>query len=388
MFRQKTSAIINHPALQALWYYKLEAGVIQEEDSRFYKSFTKLFSCRLAYKQLRQITCVSGALTGHQAMKYTKWLLHPIFIFIFSIVALGLSLFLYIYWYVEVSARLQTLIKKFDLDAAHFFKLQTWVVILVLSILVAIILTGIFIIFVYHLKSHRLYRLQHNFINSFTHELKTPVTSLQLYLETFDKHNLPRKMQHKYINYMLDDVKRLTTNINKILNIAKIESKTFEGQLIAVDLVAFMHDFCNRNRQLFRNCQISIQTPDGLSFPCEIDQALFEMLVMNILSNAVKYNNSPTPKVKISFRQEKDKALISFVDNGIGLEKRECKKIFKKFYQVSSSGKVRDSGSGLGLYLVESITRLHKGDVSATSQGPGKGVSITLKLPLALSEET
>lgn len=316
-------------------------------------------------------------------MKYTKWLLHPIFIFVFSIVALGLSLFLYIYWYVEVSTRLQSVIRKSNLDAAHFFELKTWVVILVLSILVAIILSGIFIIFVYHLKSLRLYRLQHNFINSFTHELKTPVTSLQLYLETFKKHNLPREMQCKYLNYMLDDVKRLIANINRILSTAKIESGAFEGQPISVDLVTFIDDFCTKSGQLFRNGAISIHSPPGSSFPYKIDQALFEMLLMNILSNAFKYNNSATPKVDIFLKQEENKVLISFIDNGIGLEKRECKRIFKKFYQGTSTGKSQSEGSGLGLYLVESITRLHKGHVFAASPGLGKGTSITVMLPLS-----
>jgi signal transduction histidine kinase len=315
-------------------------------------------------------------------MKYAKWFLHPIFIFVFSIAALGVSLFLYIYWYVEASTKLQSVIEKTNLDAAHFFELRTWVVIVVLSILVAIILTGIFIIFSYHLKSFRLYRLQHNFINSFTHELKTPVTSLQLYLETFAKHSLPREMQLKYINYMLDDVKRLTANINKILDIAKIESRTFMGQWIAVDLVTFINDFCNRNQQLFRDCHIALHNPGGRSIPYEIDQALFEMLLMNILSNAVKYNKSEKKKVEIFFKHRKGKVLISFIDNGIGLEKRETKKIFKKFYQVGSAGSGQDEGSGLGLYLVDGIARLHKGRVIAESRGLGKGTSFTVILPL------
>lgn len=322
-------------------------------------------------------------------MKQTKWFLHPIFIFIFSILALGASLFLYIYWFVAVSTRLQSVIKRFNLDASLFFELQTWVVILVLSILVAIILAGIFIIFVYQVKSFRLYRLQHNFINSFTHELKTPVTSLQLYLETFKKHELTRETQLKYLNYMLDDVKRITCNINQILNIAKIESKSFEGQRISVDLVSFIEDFINNNRELFRNCQINLYNPSNRSFPYEIDQALFEMLLMNIFSNAFKYNKSEGPKLEISFTERQDKVWISFVDNGIGLvDKRECKRIFKKFYQVEYFGRSRDEGSGLGLYLVYSIARLHKGRVIAESQGLGKGTSIILILPQPPTKRT
>ena len=142
-------------------------------------------------------------------MKQSKWFLHPILIFIFSIAAVALSLFLYIYWYVEVSTGLKNVIQKANLDPDQVLASQTWLVILVLSILVGLILLGIFIIFVYHQKTLQLYRLQRNFINNFTHELKTPVTSLKLYLETFHKYEFSREDQLKYINYMLQDADRL-----------------------------------------------------------------------------------------------------------------------------------------------------------------------------------
>ena len=112
-------------------------------------------------------------------MNRSRWLFHPILILIFSILALGTSLFLYIYWYIEASTGLKSIVERFNLDAGQVLESQTWVVILVLSILVGIIFMGIFIIFVYNLKTLQLYRLQHNFINSFTHELKTPVTALK-----------------------------------------------------------------------------------------------------------------------------------------------------------------------------------------------------------------
>ena len=141
-------------------------------------------------------------------MNHLKWLFHPILVFVFSVSALVASLFLYIYWYIGVSTGLRSAMERFKLEQDQVFAADTWVVILVLSILIGTILLGIFIIFVFSQKTMQLYRMQNNFINNFTHELKTPVTSLQLYLQTFSKHKLKRNDQLKYIQYMLTDVNR------------------------------------------------------------------------------------------------------------------------------------------------------------------------------------
>jgi len=230
-------------------------------------------------------------------MKQSKWFLHPILIFIFSIAAVALSLFLYIYWYVEVSAGLKKVIQKANLDPDQVLASQTWVVILVLSILVGIILVGIFIIFVYNQKTLQLYRLQRNFINNFTHELKTPVTSLKLYLETFRKYDFSREDQLKYIAYMVQDADRLSNNINRILNIAKVESKTYGGKFATEDLVRVVERFYKKNRHLFGDCEINIHHPSEGSFSYSINLSLFEMLLMNLFTNAVKYNESKVPRL-------------------------------------------------------------------------------------------
>ena len=311
----------------------------------------------------------------------SKWFFHPIFIFIFSIIALGTSLFLYIYWYMEVSAGLKLVVRRFNLDASQVLASQTWVVILVLSILVGLILVGIFIIFVYNQKIVQLYRMQRNFINNFTHELKTPVTSLKLYLETFLKHELSREDQSKYIGFMIQDVNRLTGNINRILNLAKIESKSYEEEFVVTDLVQAIEGFYKNNVHLFQDCEISIHNPSGRSFPYWINLSLFEMLLMNLLTNAIKYNESNVPKVNIVFSLQKNKLHIRFEDNGIGIEKHEIKKIFRKFYQVGQPDDMSAMGSGLGLYLVDNVARIHNGKVVAESKGLGKGSVFTVILP-------
>ncbi len=318
-------------------------------------------------------------------MRQIKWFMHPILIFIFSIITVTLSLFLYIYWYVEVSTGLKAVITKSNIDPGQILAPQTWVVILILSILVGIILLGIFIIFVYNQKTLQLYRLQRNFINNFTHELKTPVTSLKLYLETFRKHTLSREEQLKYLDYMIHDADRLSDNVNRILNLAKIEGKSFRKEYVTRDLVSILDEFSLRTKHIFNGCEINIHNPSDRSFEYRIDLSLFEMLLMNLLTNAFKYNDSKAPRMDITFVPRGRDLHIRFQDNGIGIPKSEIKKIFRKFYQVGRSDNMSAKGSGLGLYLVDTIARLHKGKIAVESKGSGEGSVFSLILPLAQS---
>ena len=315
-------------------------------------------------------------------LKQTRWYIHPILIFALSTITLGISLFLYIYWYVTVSSSLKSIIARYQLDPNQFFEAQTWVVILVLSILVGIILIGILIIFNYNMKSLQLYRLQNSFINNFTHELKTPVTSLKIFLETFARHEIPREEQLKYIGFMLQDIERLSLNINSILNVARMESKVYEGEFTAVKIVEFVRNFLAGNSHIFRDSEIRVEDTDGRDYVLELNVPLFEILLMNIFTNALRYNDSEKPRVDVSFGLQDKMLQVRFCDNGIGIAKNERKKIFRKFYQGSRhEDRVLVRGSGIGLYMVQQIAKLHKGKIAADSEGPGKGSVFTLSLP-------
>jgi len=313
-------------------------------------------------------------------MNPSKWL-YPIVILVFSIIALVASLILYIYWYLEVSEGLKAVAKRFRLNPQQFLEPQTWVVILVLSILVGVILICISIIFVYNQKNLALYRMQHNFINNFTHELKTPVTSLKLYLETFLRHELSREDQLKYIGFMIQDAGRLSDNISQILNLAKIEGKSYIKEFSILDLAQTVEEFFKSNNHLFQECEINVQNPTGGTYLYNINVSLFEMLLMNLLTNALKYNESETPRVDILFQPHDKEIHIRFEDNGIGIEKGDLNKIFKKFYQVGSPDNRTAKGSGIGLYMAEHIAKLHKGKLKAESKGKGFGTKFTLILP-------
>jgi signal transduction histidine kinase len=314
-------------------------------------------------------------------MKRGSLLLHPISIFVFSTIALVLSLFLYIYWYVEVSKGLEAMVRRLNLEPVQVLAPQTWVVVLVLSILVGIILMGIFTIFVYNQKTVQLFRLQHNFINNFTHELKTPVTSLKLFLETFLKYDLGREEQTKYIHYMLSDVGRLTDNINRILNLARLESKSYQPDFQMTDLVGTIENLLETHAPLFEDCDIRIHPPEGGSWRQPVDRPLFDMLVMNLLTNAVTYNRSERPCIDIRFLAGRRHLRLCFEDNGIGIDKKEARKIFRRFYQAGRPGRMFAKGSGLGLSLVQHIARLHRGRVTAESRPDGNGSVFTLILP-------
>jgi signal transduction histidine kinase len=314
-------------------------------------------------------------------MKQVKWLFHPILMFIFSLTALMVSLFLYIYWYIEISSGLRSAVTRMNIEPEQVLAADTWVVILVLSILIGVIMLGILVIFVFSQKTMQLYRMQNNFINNFTHELKTPVTSLQLYLQTFSRYALSRSDQLKYIQYMLADVGRLTENINRILNLAKLETRSYMGELVVCDLVGLVKRFLEENKHLFENCTIHLTGAVSAPIYHRINEYLFGTLLLNLLTNAVKYNDAETPEVEIVVEPKNNKTFLRFRDNGIGFDKTEMKKIFGKFYQIGRSENMSAKGSGLGLHLVQQIARLHKGKVLAESPGRGRGSTFTLILP-------
>ncbi len=298
----------------------------------------------------------------------SRWFYHPLFIFIFSLLALALSLFLYIRSYLQVNEALQQVVVKYNLNAKQIMQGETWVMILILSLLVTVIIAGLLIIYIYYQKMIQLYRLQQNFINGFTHELKTPIASLQLFLDTFARHELKREDQLKYIDFMKRDTKRLSDNVLRILQLGRLEDRHVKTEFKDEDLVVLIENFIKNTPHLFEEGKVLFVT-SLKSHSMQLDSALIEMLIMNMVTNGFIYNKSNEKIVTIKLYREKKNLILEFTDNGIGLEKSEYKKIFKKFYQVGKSAK----GNGLGLYIVSSIVRLHKGEIESSSPGPDLG---------------
>jgi signal transduction histidine kinase len=180
---------------------------------------------------------------------------------------------------------------------------------------------------------------------------------------------------------MLSDVGRLSDNINRILNLARLESRSYQPDFRMTDLVGTIETLLETHAPLFEGCDIRVHPPQEGTWHQPVDCPLFEMLVMNLLTNAVKYNRSDRPRIDIRFHALRGDLRLRFEDNGIGIEKRESRKIFRRFYQASRSEGTRTKGSGLGLNLVQHIARLHHGKVEAESRKDGNGSIFTLIFP-------
>ena len=313
-------------------------------------------------------------------MDRLRWIFHPIFVVSFSLTCLCTTFFLYIYWYMEASAWLNAVLHKFKIDSA-MLESQTLMVVVVLSILEGVILLGISSIFIYYQKTMRLYRLQHDFIHNFTHELKTPVTSLRLYLQTFQKLELPRVDQQKYLKFMMQDADRLADNIKRILNLARLETGKHHSEFEICDIVKVIEEYYEQSKSMFGKSRVTIHKPAEHSYFFWLDCSMFDMLLSNIITNAFIYNRAPLPCVDIFFKAKKKHLHIFFQDNGIGIERAELHLIFSKFYQGLRASKLSAKGSGLGLYLVQSIARLHQGKITVNSKGIDQGSVFILQLP-------
>lgn len=299
-----------------------------------------------------------------------------------TLVAILSALFVFIRSYLEANDTLTRFVSKYQVDASQFQDTQTWVVIVALSILVSVTFFGVALIFIYYQKLFNLYRYQQNFINGFTHELKTPIASLRLYLDTFKRHDLSEDEQNKYLNFMIKDTERLTLNVNQILQIAKIEDKSVKLNLIKIDINEFVQGFLDKNKHYFEEIDIEF-IPLKEPLMIEADTELLEMVCMNLMVNAMVHNDSETSTIKIELVLDYDVLEISFTDNGVGIAADEFKKIFKKLYQIGKTTR----GSGLGLYLSQLILKLHKGSIKVKSKGKGKGSRFTIALPYEENDE-
>lgn len=300
-------------------------------------------------------------------------------VFVIALLAIGTSLTIYITSYLKVSHAFSLFIEQQGLSSNIFLEKSTKLNIIILSILCLLVIASISIIFVYYRKLIGLYRMQRNFIHGFTHELKTPVTSIKLYLDTVIKHNLDRDTLLKYIGYMQQDVNRLSDNISNILNLAQIEDNKYLFEPTTIDVKQFIKERIDKNGHIFDTARIETIGPE---ISVRADKALFETLIMNLLVNAITYTEKDEPHIVINIEKAHDLISIDVLDDGIGISKKEIKNILKQFYRVKKAVK----GSGLGLYLVSQIVKLHKWKLEVSSLGLGHGSNFKILIPINIQK--
>lgn len=224
---------------------------------------------------------------------------------------------------------------------------------------------------------------QHDsFINAVTHELKTPIASLRLYLQTLERREMQEGQRREFYRLMLQDTDRLMNTVEQVLKAG--EGGARKRDLIRVDFAAVVERCVESARVSHHLAAGSLRyesSLNGSGSDVNGDAEDLRTAVSNILDNAVKYSGNRVD-VSVHLDSEEPKRLVLRVkDRGLGIPQSELKSIFKRFYRVRGRALAHVRGTGLGLFLVRSIAKRHGGRVFAESPGEGKGSTFVLELP-------
>ena len=254
-------------------------------------------------------------------------------------------------------------------------------------ILFGLLVAGVVLNTVFLVRELRRNERQDSFLNAVTHELKTPIASIRLYLDTLDRRSMDEAQRQKFYAIMRSDTDRLLTTVERVLKAGELGQRHREGQRKRIELHPLVAECISTTlarHHLPAEAITLAHVPGSVRlYVIGIAEDL-RTAILNLLDNAVKY--SPDG-VSITCRLQIEHytwVALSITDSGLGIPPRELKRIFKRFYRARSNDLVKIKGTGLGLFLVNTIARQHGGSVRAVSEGPGKGSTMLLKLPLAI----
>ena len=265
--------------------------------------------------------------------------------------------------------------------------LGTWhhPILLTLGVLLSLFLIGgVALNTAYLVREIRRNEHQDAFINAVTHELKTPVASIRLYLETLQARAVEEDRRKEFYNIMLEDSDRLLQTIEQILRAGRIGAASRKPNLARIDLSGVVAECVDRARALHHVPEGALRYQAGDPMPVLADPDEVRAAVSNLLDNAVKYSGQNVRvAVETSLEEERNFVAVRVRDQGAGIPSAELKRIFKRFHRAPGSGGKRVPGTGLGLYIVRSVAKRHGGKAWAESEGPGHGSTFVFQIPAA-----
>jgi signal transduction histidine kinase len=251
-------------------------------------------------------------------------------------------------------------------------------IVLVLMVIAGVVLNTTFLV-----REIRRNAQHDAFINAVTHELKTPVASIRLYLETLQTRNVDEPKRQEFYRTMLDDSDRLLGTIEQILRTGHTGQVKRKLHVSAIDFGRIVEECLARARRLYHVPDEALSYRPGPPLTIQGDENEVRAAVANLIDNAVKYAGKDA-KVDVETENIDGRYVaVRVKDNGPGIPKAELKQIFKRFYRAPGPLSTRVKGTGLGLFIVRSVAKRHGGRVWAESEGPGRGSTFVLELPIA-----
>lgn len=263
------------------------------------------------------------------------------------------------------------------------FGVGYWFILAIGDLFLTLILAIVVMFFVSTTRQVRWVRRQNTFIDSVTHELKSPLAGLRLAVDTLERRELSPEMRDRFLNMMREDVDRLQAFIEQLLEAGRLAHGERPIELQTLDLVDLL-DRCAKKirlRHQLEDASVVIRIDcDGPELWIKTDPVALETIVMNLLDNAVKY--SPDEVVVVLHAKISSGRLgLTVSDRGLGISPKQLGKVFRRFHRIRhAAASVR--GTGLGLYVVSELVRQLRGRVTAQSEGEGHGAIFTVDLPL------
>ncbi|MEL7498840.1 MAG: HAMP domain-containing sensor histidine kinase [Planctomycetota bacterium] len=257
---------------------------------------------------------------------------------------------------------------------------RAYIVLLTLgSITFFLVLTGVVMYLVLSIKAINLTRRQSNFIDSVTHELKSPIASLKLYLQTLTLRDVSEAEREKFLKFMAEDINRLDGLINHLLDARATEKNNRDKLYESIRLDELIDDcvqtVCNRYRVPTESVDCQLKSIE--IFAERVDAM---MIFRNLIDNAVKYAGDP-PQVNVSMRTEGTMVVVEISDNGEGIPHSMRRKVFGRFVRVGEELQRKKPGTGLGLYIVSTLTRRLGGKVRIVDRDKRWGTVFEVRLP-------